>query len=45
MDTKYGSDSFKKYFAFRNDFPANMKVDEEDRFLTDYELIQKYGRE
>lgn len=37
------SDSFKKYFIFRNEFQKNSKVDDEDYFLTDYELIQKYG--
>ena len=45
LDTKDASDEFKKYFAFRNDFSKKIKVDEEDRFLTDYEIIQKYGRE
>lgn len=45
QNNKYVSDSFKKYFIFRNEFQKNSKVDEEDYFLTDYELIQKYGIE
>ena len=35
----------KKYFELKNEFNKNTNVDKEDRFLTRYELIKKYGQD
>ena len=39
------NNEYKKYFSFENAFYKNAIVDKEDRFLTHYELIKKYGQD
>ena len=38
-------DKYKEYYSFKNVFYKNANVDKEDRFLTRYELIKKYGQD
>ena len=39
------NNEYKKYFQLKNEFDKNANVDKEDRFLTRYELIKKYGQD
>ena len=39
------NNEYKKYFSFKNHFYKNAIVEEEDRFLTRYELRKKYGQD
>ena len=36
---------FKEFFNISNKFQKNLKIDDEDYSLTDYELIKKYGKD
>ena len=36
---------FKDFFNISNKFQENLKIDDEDYSLTDYELIKKYGQD